>query len=179
MGKAVIHMDAPRKSIASASEVVLGNSAVWSYRIRADRRPIRKVSAFRPPTRRSSLSICGARCRYGIPSRPQTCKALDLVGTLEINSSGYRAFSERGPMGKANAALPARANRKAMVRAARRLHFRYDLRLAEAQSNRAYHPAEQENNGELNKKTEQQDARCSWTDLRSVDFSGMRRNRTR
>jgi hypothetical protein len=55
-------------------------------------------------------------------------------------------------MGKANAALPARANRKAMVRAARRLHFRYDLRLAEAQSNRAYHPAEQENNGELNKK---------------------------
>jgi hypothetical protein len=31
-------------------------------------------------------------------------------------------------------------------------HFGYDLRLAEAQSNGAYQPAEQENNGELKEK---------------------------
>src|SRR6266545_5187292 len=92
------------------------------------RHPRRKGSAFPPPTRRLSFSICGARCRRGIPFQPQTCKARDLVAMLETNNSGCPAFSERGPTEKANAAPLARANRKAMVREARRRPF--PLRLA-------------------------------------------------
>src|SRR6266487_6451570 len=92
------------------------------------RRPIRKVSAFPPPTRQLSLSIYGARCRRGIPFQPQTCKARDLVATLETNNSGCRAFSEWCPTEKANVALLARANQKAMVREAHRRPF--PLRLA-------------------------------------------------
>src|SRR5581483_1543372 len=91
-------------------------------------RPIRKVPTFRPPTRRLSLSICGGQCRHGIPFQPQTCKAPGPVATLETNNSGYHAFSERCPMGKANVALRAKANQKAMVPEAHRRAF--PLRLA-------------------------------------------------
>src|SRR5437667_5023586 len=88
-----------------------------------DRRPIRRVSTFPPLTRRLSLSICGAQYRRGIPFQPQTCKAPDLVVTLETNNSGCHAFSERCPMEKANVALPARANQKAMAREAHQRAF--------------------------------------------------------
>src|SRR4030095_481177 len=92
------------------------------------RRPTRKVSTFLPLTRRLSSSVCGARCRHGIPFRPQTCKAPDLVATLETNNFGCRAFSECCPMGKANVGLRARADQKAMVREGHRQAF--PLRLA-------------------------------------------------
>src|SRR5213596_483547 len=87
------------------------------------RRPMRKASAFQPATRRLSLSICGARCPRGIPFQQQTCKARDLVATLETNNSGCHAFSERCPMEKASVEHQARANQKAMVREARQRPF--------------------------------------------------------
>src|ERR1700756_149979 len=87
------------------------------------RHPIRKVSTFPPPTRRSSLSISGAQYRHGIPFQPQTCKAPDRVATPETNNFGCHAFSERCPMEKANVGLRARANQKAMVREVHRRAF--------------------------------------------------------
>src|SRR6266496_6142056 len=92
------------------------------------RRPIRKASTFPPPKRRLSLSICGAQYRHGIPFRPRTCRAPDLVVTLETNNFGCHAFSERCPMEKASVGLRARANQRAMVREAHRRAF--PLRLA-------------------------------------------------
>src|SRR4029453_5346998 len=80
------------------------------------RRPIRKGSTFPLLTRQLSSAICDARCRPGIPFPPRTCKGQDLVAMLGTNNSGCRAFSDCCPTGKANAALPARANQKAMVR---------------------------------------------------------------
>src|SRR5437762_9277763 len=67
-----------------------------------------------------SSSNAASRCRLGIPFRQRTCKGRDLVVTLETNNSGCRAFSGWGPTGRANVAPLARANQKAMVRAARR-----------------------------------------------------------
>src|SRR4029450_10694108 len=92
------------------------------------RRPIRKVSASPRPTRQLSLSICGEECRRGIPFQPQTCRARDLVGTLETSNFECPGFSDCCPTGKANAVLRARPNQKAMVREARPRPF--PLRLA-------------------------------------------------
>jgi hypothetical protein len=50
-------------------------------------------------------------------------------------------------------------------------HLGYDLRLAEAQSNRAYQPAEQENNGELDKKLNSKMRVVHWTELCGLDVS--------
>ena len=57
-------------------------------------------------------------------------------------------------------------------------HFRHDLRLAEAQSNRTDQTAEQKDNSKLNKKLDRKMYVVHWTYLQRVDFTGIEANRT-
>ena len=55
----VMHMDAPRKSIASAREVVLGKRAVWSNRIQA--RPAPNTNGVSIPATDTAIELVNFR----------------------------------------------------------------------------------------------------------------------